>query len=121
MILDYTFIKWMLFEYRVVYLDRKRGTVVSSQKISAKATLSVRRAVLIGCFDIISIIGSFFLGLWLRFDFSIGAIPREYLNKFLVFIAAWCVVSIFTFSMCKLYNSIWTFVSVDELFRIIDA
>ena len=81
----------------------------------------VKRALVIGVLDILSIIGSFFVGLWLRFDFRFGAIEARYLEGYLSSIWIWCVAAVAVFVLFNLYNSIWLFVSTDELFRIVGA
>ena len=81
----------------------------------------LQKAILIGIMDVFSIVVSFFLGLWLRFDFHFAAIPEKFLVEYLNHILIWCATSIAVFVVCKLYRSIWSFVSSDELFRCILA
>ena len=71
--------------------------------------------------DIICILGAFFVGLWLRFDFRLAEVPTNYLFGFLKFVAAWCPIALVVFGVFRLYHSIWHFASVDELLRIIGA
>ena len=71
--------------------------------------------------DLLCIAGSFFLALWMRFEFRLGAIPQMYLNEYLKIIGPWIVICLVVFQLFRLYNSIWSFVSIDELFRIILA
>lgn len=78
----------------------------------------LKRALVVGILDIICIAGSFFLALWIRYEFSYSAIPTEYLYRYARTIMFWVAISIFVFSRFRLYNSIWVFVSIDELFRI---
>ena len=80
-----------------------------------------RRILVLIIMDICCILGSFFMGLWLRIDFKFHTIPEHYLYNYLPFIAAWCVVTLIVYAICRLYNSIWRFASVDELFHIIGA
>ena len=81
----------------------------------------LRRAVIIGVLDAIFIASSFFVALWLRFEFRFSEIPREYLEGFLHTIGPWIIICIVVFALFQMYNSIWSFVSVDELFRMILA
>lgn len=81
----------------------------------------LQRVLIIGVLDILCIAGSFFMALWLRFEFSFEAIPKNYLGTYLHIIGPWIVICIVVFSLFHLYNSIWSFVSVDELFRMILA
>ena len=82
---------------------------------------SLKRKIMIGTLDVLSIAICFFVSLWMRFDFRIGGIPAEYMNNYVTTIGIWCVVSIAVFAVCKLYNSIWSFVSSDELIRVMIA
>ena len=81
----------------------------------------LRRVILLIALDILSIFGSFFAGLWLRFEFSISDIPTEYLHGFQSFASIWCIVTVCVLALFNLYHSIWRFASVDELFRIMGA
>ena len=81
----------------------------------------LRRVMLLIALDILSIFGSFFVGLWLRFEFSISDIPTEYLHGFQSFSLVWCIVTVLVLALFNLYHSIWRFASVDELFRIMGA
>ncbi len=93
-----------------------------ANRISFKEKLPVLwRALLIALLDVVTIAGSFFFALWLRFDFSFGAIPKDFFNGFLSTIGIWCAVSLVVFTVFKLYNSVWLFVSSNELFRIVSA
>ena len=80
-----------------------------------------RRIVILAIIDILCIFVSFFVGLWLRFDFRFSAIPKEYLLAYLPFVVTWCVLSVVVFALCRLYHSIWRFASVDELFHVVGA
>ena len=79
---------------------------------------SSQKKVLIAIIDILSIAFSFFVALWIRFGYQLDNIPREYLAVYLQSILPWCAVSVVIFAVAKLYNSVWVFVSTDELFRI---
>ncbi len=80
-----------------------------------------RRILLLAVLDMISIFGSFFAGLWLRFDFSIAVVSQLYLQGYLRFCVIWCFVTIVVHTLFGLYHSIWRFASVDELLRIMGA
>ena len=84
-------------------------------------TAGLRRTLVIFVLDMLCIAGSFFLALWMRFEFRLGAIPQMYLNEYLKIIGPWIVICLVVFQLFRLYNSIWCFVSIDELFRIILA
>ena len=82
---------------------------------------SWNKFLLISLMDVLSISASFFFALWLRFDFQFSSIPSTYLNTYLSVILIWCAVSVGVFAVCNLYNSIWVFVSMDEVLRIFGA
>ena len=79
------------------------------------------RILLIVLLDIICVSFSFFLALWFRFDLSISRIPANYLICWQTTIPIWCAISIVVFAIFQLYNSVWSFVSENELFRMILA
>ena len=79
------------------------------------------RVLLIMLADIIGIMGSYLLALWARFDFHFTDIPQEFVDGYLHTIWWWVPVCLAVFWLCNLYNSIWRFVSVDALMRIILA
>ena len=80
-----------------------------------------QKKIMIGALDVLAIAFCFFASLWIRFDFKISAIPHEFLEKYACTMAIWCAVSVVVFAVCKLYNSIWSFVSSDELIRVMVA
>jgi len=91
-----------------------------SKSLSFKERFQIfRKSFLIALMDVIAIVGSFFFGLWVRFDFSFNLIPYEHLEEYLWFVALWSVLSVLVFSIFNLYKSVWTFVSTDEFFRIV--
>lgn len=88
---------------------RKKKKVLEHWKIIAFYLLA---------YDIIAINFSYFLGLWLRFDFHFSRIPEEYLSAFLKFAPLYTVFSVIVFYALRLYKSIWRFASFSELNRI---
>ena len=78
------------------------------------------RMILLMVMDVLCIYASFFAGLWLLSDFHFSAMTA-FLGDYVLFAAIWCVLSIAVFVLCRLYNSIWSFASVDELFHILAA
>lgn len=89
-------------------------------RIKSKKEMGRRIAILV-VMDIFCILGAFFGGLWLRFDFRFGEIPDRFLKAYIIFAGVWTLLSLIVFSVCRLYHSIWRFASVDELFHIIGA
>ena len=80
-----------------------------------------KKAIVIGVIDVLSICIAYFAALWLRFEFSFSAIEEQYLSTYIRVILPWCAVCIAVFALFKLYSSIWSFVSTDELIRILES
>lgn len=78
-------------------------------------------SILLMFYDFLTVIFSYFLALWIRFDCRISLIEPQYLKEYcnsIVFYAIFCVV---IFYFARLYNSIWRFASYSELLRVISA
>ena len=80
-----------------------------------------KKALIIAAVDILSICIAFFAALWLRFDFQFNAIEPQYLKTYVAVILPWCAISLTVFGLFGLYNSIWSFVSTDELMRVLES
>ena len=89
-----------------------------SIKNADRREISQKKA-LIATLDIISIALSFFVALWIRFGCRLDNIPEAYIDTYLNTILIWCAISVAVFALAKLYNSVWVFVSTDEVFRIL--
>ena len=90
------------------------------RKRSSRLSLN-KKAVIIAFVDVLTICIAFFAALWLRFDFQFNSIDHEYLLTYARVILPWCAISILVFSAFKLYSSIWSFVSTDELMRVLES
>ena len=78
-------------------------------------------SILLMFYDFLTVIFSYFLALWIRFDCRISLIEPQYLKECcnsIVFYAIFCVV---IFYFARLYKSIWRFASYSELLRVISA
>ena len=71
--------------------------------------------------DIICIFVSFFLALWVRFDFRFGMIDPYYINGYLRVIGPWILISVIVFFLMGLYNCIWTYVGLREFRTMVGA
>ena len=69
-------------------------------------------------YDAVTIIGSYFLALWFRFDCAISRIPGNYFRAYEYFIIPYVIVCIIIYWYMRLYKSIWRYASYDELGRI---
>lgn len=90
-----------------------------------KATLSpgsrFRIMFILAFADAVSIALSFFVALWLRFEFDFNIIPYNYLNTYSKIIGIWVFISLVVFAALRLYNNILSFAGQDDLFRIAAA
>ena len=80
-----------------------------------------QRICIVVIMDILCIAAAFFAALLVRYEFSFSAIPAEYMAFFSTMILPWIGLSLVAFWAFGLYKSIWSFVSIDEMFRIILA
>jgi len=72
-------------------------------------------------YDVVTIAGSFFAALWIRFDCRFSMIPEEYLHAYyrsILFYALGCVIMYYVMHM---YQSIWRYAGYNELYRAITA
>jgi FlaA1/EpsC-like NDP-sugar epimerase len=84
-------------------------------------TAWVQRALLLALLDTISIMGSYFFALLLRFNFTFSMIDPYYIAGFLKLIIPCCIITLAVFYCCRLYHSVWTFAGVKEVISIINA
>ena len=74
-------------------------------------------------FDIFAVNAAFFLALWLRFDLSFASLElqSEYFVPYKRFAPFYTVICIAVFVLCKMYKSVWRYVSFAELARCLEA
>ncbi len=68
-------------------------------------------------FDIMVVNASYFLALWIKSDCKFSAIPEEIFDPFVYSIPLYSVITLAVFFVCRMYHSIWEYVSVRELMR----
>jgi len=73
------------------------------------------RIIILLFIDIASIIFSYYVSLWIRFD---GMIDPYYFKQFGRFVYILLVIKIFVFIVFKLYRSLWEYASIDEMMNI---
>ncbi len=78
-------------------------------------------AYLLVLYDFLSVVLSFFLALWFRFDCRYTHIEAQYLLVYFKFIIPYACFCIFVYWLCGLYRSIWRFASFYELKKIVIA
>ena len=82
---------------------------------------NLQKALWIVLLDCLSVMIAFGVGLWVRFEFNIALVPKEYVDAYMNWIGIWCGINVLVFFCLGLYNSIWSFVSTSEVFRISSA
>ena len=88
------------------------------------AATKVRRILILMGLDILSILGSYFFALLLRFDFlysRIVAYSPEFIDNYLKLMPWVCLVTLVVFFCCRLYHGIWRLAGVAEMENIFIA
>ncbi len=71
--------------------------------------------------DIMSVIISSFVAIYIRFDFSFSVIPPVYFAKFEHILVPNIFTALLFFAVWKLYRSVWRYASANEMLNIIFA
>ena len=79
-----------------------------------------RRMILLAVADVFSVFISFYAGLLLVVDLTFSA-TLPYGWDYLRFTGIWALLTLAVFYCCRLYHSVWSYASVDELLRILLA
>lgn len=74
--------------------------------------------ILLIIFDLIASNLAFGIALWLRFDGRMSMIPEYYLHSWFVFIPIYSICVLLVYLGFRLYDSIWRYVSYNEVFRV---
>lgn len=82
--------------------------------------LLVRRIFLV-ITDIILINGSVFLSLIMRFEINIASVPEEYIQKYIVNVIPFTIVTLIIFWCFRMYHSLWQYAGIAELYKIVEA
>ena len=81
----------------------------------------IERLILIVLADAFTIAVSYFMALWIRFDFSIAKTPVQEIDRVIVFIPFAIGITFVVYYFFRLYHSIWRFASISEVAHIILA
>ncbi len=79
------------------------------------------RLLIMAFFDVLFIMISSFMALYIRFEFKFNEIDRMFLNHYAYLLPVTIVTTLIIFSLFKLYSSVWEYASTDELIKIICA
>ncbi|MBQ6654664.1 MAG: polysaccharide biosynthesis protein [Erysipelotrichaceae bacterium] len=72
-------------------------------------------------YDAITVNASYFLALWIRHDLKFSLIDKIYIVYWRAFAPYYTVICLLVYALCRLYKSIWEYVSYTELAGIILA
>ncbi len=79
------------------------------------------RVTLMVIADCLTILLSYCFALWMRFDFRFSMIPKEHIDKLGKFLPAILAASIICYLIFHLYQSVWSYVSIQEAIFIARA
>ena len=93
-----------------------------SKRQRDKTLRAYRTKMLILVFlDVLSIIFSYFIGLWARYDFRLNIIPDAYKMSCCYFVTAIMLITVITYYYFRLYHSVWRYASINEAYRVVYA
>ena len=81
----------------------------------------VFRAFYLSLYDLITVNFAYFIVLWLHYNLRYTTIPLKYLQAYLSFVPVYSLFTLSVFYFLKLYKSIWKYVSLSEMNRILLA
>ena len=93
----------------------------NSEKMNKVQRSWLLRALLIMLLDIMVIGAAFFSAFLLRFDFQFSVVMQNYLYSFLLVVPVMSILTISVFWLFRLYHSIWSYASINELIRLMGA
>ena len=73
--------------------------------------------LLLMVYDLVAVIVSFGIALWLRFDCKVTSVEPQYLTTYTKTIIIYALFCLVVFWLLRLYKSIWRFASYSELLR----
>ncbi|MBQ8217633.1 MAG: polysaccharide biosynthesis protein [Oscillospiraceae bacterium] len=78
-------------------------------------------SIALALFDAVAVNASFYIALWMRYDCQFWDIPYFYIDILKFFAPVYAVVCVLVFWRCKMYNTIWRFAGMHELYLAIVA
>ena len=81
----------------------------------------LKRSVLVLILDALWIAASFFMALWIRFEFRVDSIPARFFDVYCQIIVWWCLISVVVLALMGAYNCIWRYVGLRDLQRLLIA
>ena len=90
-------------------------------RVESETTMDRLKPWILGVLDILTVIAAYFFALLLRFDFRYSAVDKAYLMGYFHTIPIWCVATVVVFYIFHLYQSVWTYAGLAELWGIIKS
>lgn len=82
-------------------------------------TKRVSHIFIIILLDLTIIAFSGFFALTIRFDFSVGMIPAEWMHRFIIMLPVSMIITVAVFYICHMYHFVWHFVNTNDVARMI--
>ena len=79
------------------------------------------RIFILAVLDILCVTAAALGALMLRFDMSVSSIEEQYLQRALIGLPVYFIITIVVMILFKLYNRVWTYASTSELYAIVKA
>ena len=73
-------------------------------------------SILLVCFDVIMVNAAYYISLWLRFDCKFWDILPVYISVLKICAPIYALICVLVFLCCRMYNTIWRFAGIQELF-----
>lgn len=77
------------------------------------------KALVVAFADVISIVVTSFMALWIRHEFDLTSVPDVFINEALRFLPYYIVTVLALYYVFRLYHSIWRYVGMAEVTRIV--
>ncbi len=102
----------------------RRNSLKEDMELKKKTSLSESwflRALVIAFCDAVIVAISYFVALYMRFDFQFAMIERRYLEGYLTLLPFWIVATVVTLYVFHLYHSVWRLVGTVEVRNLLFA
>lgn len=94
------------------------GKLFSKTVYFSKSKTWAERAIALAIADVVIVLAAAMVALWIRYDFSINAISKEFLHNAVKMLPFDIISTLVIFWFCKLYQSVWRYASANELIKV---
>ncbi len=102
-------------------MKKRDGTKINHNSQTGSGKQRFLLPILLGAYDFAAVCLSYFLALWLRFDFVFSGIEREYLERFSRFILFYAGFSVLIIWLFRLYRSLLRYIGFREIVRTLEV